>query len=273
MLQPIFLCLLTGAGLVGSYIPSRNYRIAYFQAQLRALSTAISSGVEDTKTPFDMDFAEAMSKPLPEWYLAQKSEREKLLKEVEDNRERIVREFRAKYEVKEEVKEAERKAKWNFLDTREKRRDAEAKQKRRNAGISVGADGDVEEDEKTTKARWEKFWEDEEQSTGFYLPGFFEVFPELQLKWPNWAKRKGQAIECETDADCQFPQACCPHPIIPGDKFCCTGWTQRIMVPAYAKQTAATDRRTRDEADEETLREEQEKRVREGLRPWQPTDQ
>ena len=254
--------------LVGGYVPVRYFPCASYRAQLQALSTAISPAPSDEgqNVPFDLDFAEAMSKPLPEWYESQKLEREKLMKELEDNRERIVREFRAKYEVKEEVKEAERTARWNFLDTREKQR--EAKTKKRGFGEEEAEGG---EEEKSTKAKWEKFWEDEEKTTGFYLPGFFEVFPELQLKWPNWAKKGGEAIECETDEDCQFPQACCPHPIIPGDKFCCTGWTQRIMVPAYAKQTAATDRRTRDEADEEAQKERDE-REKTGRRPWQSTD-
>jgi len=228
--------------------------------------------------PFDLDFAEAMSKPLPEWYLAQKTEREKLMRELQENRDRIMSEFRAKYEVKDEVKRKElSQNRWSFLD-------------KRNAQISKGgAKGGVlgsveateeEKDEEgggkaeslSTREKWEMFWKEEEKSTGFYLPGFFEVFPELQLKWPNWAKRKGEAIECERDEDCQFPQACCPHPIVPGDKFCCTGWTQRIMVPAYARQVAATDRRTRDEAAEDDAREAEEKRDAGGLRPWEPTD-
>ena len=78
---------------------------------------------------------------------------------------------------------------------------------------------DLEADEMqlTTKEKWATFWDEEEKQTGFSLPGFFEVFPELKFKWPNWARRKdGSAIQCETDADCPFPQACCPHPIIPG---------------------------------------------------------
>ena len=60
------------------------------------------------------------------------------------------------------------------------------------------------------------------------------------MKWPKWGRNKdGSAIECDRDEDCPFPQACCPHPIIPGQKFCCTGWGQRIMVPAYARQQIA----------------------------------
>lgn len=270
MKRSLFLIL---ASLVGGYVPSSRHHNTIVFPTLHAFPTALSpvptgdDAIEsDATIPFDIDFAEAMSKPLPEWYEAQKAEREKLMKELQENRDRIMKEFRAKYEVKEEVKSLEQKAKWNFLDNRDMER------RKRKQGSSAGpaiVDGD---DERTTREKWEKFWDDEEKTTGFYLPGFFEVFPELQLKWPNWAKKRGEAIECEKDEDCQFPQACCPHPIIPGDKFCCTGWTQRIMVPAYAKQTAATDRRTRDEAAEEEAAKEAAKREREGRRPWQPTD-
>jgi hypothetical protein len=263
--------------LVGGYVPLvRQVRFQLGLTKLSALTGTLSDGgsAEDSQgsesssssssVPFDLDFAEAMSKPLPEWYEAQKAERERLIKELQDNRDRIVKEFRAKYEVREEVKEMERKAKWSFLDSRDKER-----RKRKK-----GSSSDLEEetsDERTTREKWEKFWDEEEQTTGFYLPGFFEVFPELQLKWPNWAKKKGEAIECEKDEDCQFPQACCPHPIIPGDKFCCTGWTQRILVPAYARQVAATDHRTRDEAADDEARDAAE-RERSGRRPWEPND-
>ena len=58
-------------------------------------------------------------------------------------------------------------------------------------------------------------------------------------------------MECEVDSDCQFPQACCPHPIIPGDKFCCTGWTQRVMVPAYALQQLKPNLLSRDQQREQ----------------------
>ena len=88
----------------------------------------------------------------------------------------------------------------------------------------------------------DNFSTQEEKDTGFYLPGFFEVFPELKLKWPKWARRKdGSTVECETDRDCRFPQACCFHPIVPGKKFCCTGWTQRIMIPAYVGNEILAD--------------------------------
>lgn len=256
--------------LVGGYIPLSPTLERRRAGPLRALLSAVSQsgpslpGDDDRSdssapVPFDLDFAEAMSKPLPEWYVTQKAERETLLRELQENRDRIIREFRSKYEVSDEEKLADlkKKNKWGFLEGRR----------------STGTDAGQEEDSLTTREKWDLFWKEEEKSTGFYLPGFFEVFPELQLKWPNWAKRKGEAIECEKDEDCQFPQACCPHPLIPGDKFCCTGWTQRIMVPAYAKQTAATDRRTRDEAEDEDRAKEAERREKTGKRPWEADDE
>lgn len=69
------------------------------------------------------------------------------------------------------------------------------------------------------------------------LPGFFEVFPMLDWKWPLWTMKNGKRIQCKTDDDCKFPQSCCHHPIIPGDKFCCSGgYKQRVMKPAYITQ-------------------------------------
>lgn len=67
------------------------------------------------------------------------------------------------------------------------------------------------------------------------FPGFFEVFPELDIiKWPQWIKKNGKIIKCEKDEDCMFPQACCHHPIVPGDKFCCSGgYKQRNLQFAF----------------------------------------
>ena len=193
---------------------------------------------ENEKTSFDMDFADAMSKPLPEWFLQEKKEKEEMMKDIYANRDRIAQEFKAKYEISEEEKERQRREKEAKLQARRmalKRKKGKEGLFSKALGVSTADTEDVLEDD-STKEKWEKFWEEEEETTGFSLPGFFEVFPELKLMWPTWAKRRGQAIECEVDADCDFPQACCPHPIIPGDKFCCTGWTQRIMVPAYQRQ-------------------------------------
>jgi len=171
---------------------------------------------------FDADFADLMSKPLPDWFQKEQEGSERFMADLEANRQKIKDEFRTKYEVTEEEKMQELHSKWELIEENAKRiedRDPTAKY-----------DGD-------TKKQWRKFWTQEEKDTGFYLPGFFEVFPELRFLWPTWARRRdGGVIECLTDEDCVFPQACCPHPILPGKKFCCTGTGQRILVPQYCPQ-------------------------------------
>ena len=184
---------------------------------------AILASPDDTAvSSFDLDFADAISKPLPEWYKDQVEEQQKENAEIQANRDKILKQFKDKYEVKDENQKIE-----EFKNR---------KQKGSNwmASLFSTPKRTGEGDERTTKEKWEEFLEDERRDTGFYLPGFFEVFPELKLKWPVWSKRKdGSVMKCETDSDCQFPQACCPHPILPGDKFCCTGFGRRILVPAY----------------------------------------
>jgi len=197
---------------------------------------------------FDSDFAESISKPLPEWYKEQQKQQAIIQKEVEDNRIRIMNEFRAKYEINEQSKIEEIKKKWEMIDQSNKRRKMRNKPNslqsiwNKVSGNKVSESSVEDNSSSMTQEEWEQFLDEEEKSTGFYLPGFFEVFPELKLKWPKWAKRRdGSAISCETDQDCQFPQACCPHPIIPGDKFCCTGFGLRIMVPAYQRREITSD--------------------------------
>lgn len=180
-----------------------------------------------------------MSKPLPEWFKEQKEEQDRQIRELETNRERIIREFKQKYEV---------------VDEEQKTREYEMRRNKSKAkplwlSEVFGSEPAIELDEnneKTTRQKWKEFLKEEEKETGLSFPGFFEVFPELKVfKWPIWAKRKnGSVIQCETDQDCQFPQACCPHPILPGDKFCCTGFGRRAMVPAYQTRaiTVAPDR-------------------------------
>lgn len=188
---------------------------------------------------FDADFAEMVSKPLPDWYVQENIAREKLKRELEENRENILQEFRKKYIVTEERKKIEYETK-----KRNKIEKWEKKKKDKSMITSflekVGIQKSVEidlPDESSTQENWEKFLIEEEESTVLALPGFFEVFPELKFKWPIWSKKKnGSAIKCERDQDCPFPQACCPHPIFPGEKFCCTGWGQRVMEPAYQTQ-------------------------------------
>jgi hypothetical protein len=75
-----------------------------------------------------------------------------------------------------------------------------------------------------------------------YFPGFFEIFPELEFKWPLWVMKKGKRLQCKRDEDCMFPQSCCHHPIIPGDKFCCTGgYKQRTLQYVFVGQEIKSD--------------------------------
>lgn len=78
----------------------------------------------------------------------------------------------------------------------------------------------------------------EEKRPKIQFPGFFEIFPKLRIKWPKWSRdKRGNIIPCGSDTDCPFPQTCCDHPIIPRErKYCCTGWGQRQMIPAYVCQ-------------------------------------
>lgn len=71
------------------------------------------------------------------------------------------------------------------------------------------------------------------------IHGLFEVFPELEATWPKWMRTNGKRMRCKTDEDCEFPQACCHHPILPGDHYCCSGnYKKRALKPAYARQNA-----------------------------------
>jgi len=58
--------------------------------------------------------------------------------------------------------------------------------------------------------------------------------PRLHFPWPIWSrKQNGSKIRCLVDNDCVFPQTCCVNPILPGEKFCCTGFGHRRLIPAY----------------------------------------
>ena len=45
--------------------------------------------------------------------------------------------------------------------------------------------------------------------------------------------------------------ACCPHPILPHKRFCCTGTGQRILVPQYCPQELMSDDMPRGEREAE----------------------
>lgn len=192
---------------------------------------------------FDSDFADAISKPLPEWYLQEKQKKDKFMKEVEENRQRIIEEFKAKYDVSETVKAQEIKEKWDEIQQR-----AEEKSKSSSGNWLKNVFGSKSAKSSSTKEAWEKIWKDDEKEPDFYLPGFFEVFPELKLKWPNFSRTKnGKKVECKIDSDCPFPQACCMHPILPGEKFCCSGWGRRALVPQYVPQEIVSNQNNRQE--------------------------
>jgi len=233
-----------------------------------SFAPTFSDGGVEKSSGFDLDFAEAMSKPLPEWYKEQKRQQEALLKEAEENRERILREFKAKYDLSELQKRATREAKWAQFDQR--RAEVPWYMKALGLGGKKGGEGEDAE-EASAREKWsisqKKFWDEEQKDTGFYLPGFFEVFPELQLKWPKWAKnRQGKVTKCKVNDDCPFPEACCPHPILPGDKFCCTGFGNRMLVPKYQAQEAYVRRDAVDVPGAGGKRDERDDQ------PWRPRD-
>jgi hypothetical protein len=192
---------------------------------------------------FDADFAESMSKPLPDWYVLEKEEREQFIEELEAQREKIMAAFEEKY-GRNNLKDLQS---LNLEESKEQQaKAARAQAAKKPTGwlqkaaaavglASTGVEESEEEDIDLKEAR---------ENTDFYLPGLLEVFPELKnFKWPVWAKKRdGGLVKCETDRDCQVPQACCPHPIIPGDKFCCTGWGTRIMDKQYVGQEVVSNR-------------------------------
>lgn len=247
-------------GIIGNRFGNNNflkesYALDKFQTKsivLYTTSAIINPSDEIKGEVFDSDFADAFSKPLPDWYREELKKKEIFMKEVQENRERILREFRAKYEVSEADKAKQIKDKWE-------RAEAEMLEKENKKNWIANLFGSattsqkkekVEKDRGTlTREKWEKFRRaeagiDDEEETDpddFYLPGFFEVFPELKLKWPDWTRAKnGQPLKCKKDSDCLFPQACCQHPIFPGESFCCTGWGRRAMVPQYCPQEINT---------------------------------
>ena len=114
--------------LVAAFSPSGTLRPSLARTSLSNMgisplyhNNGDNEGDESEKAaPFDMDFADAMSKPLPDWFLEENEEKEKMMQGIRQNRERIAAEFRAKYEVSEEEKIRERRVKEAKLQAREK---------------------------------------------------------------------------------------------------------------------------------------------------------
>jgi hypothetical protein len=225
---------------------------------LLRLSSSISASVAgpynggaNDQNPFDADFADMFSKPIPTWF-DKKSQEEDNSKKVLKTREEILAEFRTKFEAIEAERKRKLEEKWAQIQKR-------MEEKKRNKGglfgqaASLFKSKDDKEDEimksvPKTLEEMERYLESEESQQNFALPGFFEVFPELQ--WPKWARRRdGSAIECDTDSDCPLPLTCCNHPILPGPKFCCSGWGQRMLVKAYAYAYIKPDNASQSQSD------------------------
>ena len=66
------------------------------------------------------------------------------------------------------------------------------------------------------------------------IPTILEAFPEFKNMWPIWMYNKKGRILCIKDSDCPPPSVCCVHPVLPGEKHCCTGFGYRKQkTPAY----------------------------------------
>ena len=189
-------------------------------------------------------------------YVEQEDERATYQKKIEEYREKVAEEFRKKFDKDVDVEECMivRDKDGNIVNTGGSNVVNGVRRTRSDELISSAFGSGSKEEE------------DEKKATGFYLPGFFEVFPELKFKWPIWARKKdGGAIECESDRDCMFPQACCNHPFFT-KKFCCTGYGQRIMEPAFVEQVIQGDVAMGRKVGENDPPE------RDDREPWRPND-
>ena len=107
-------------GFTKSLSPTHNVNYI-FSATQSVMSMSFSDeddSVADASPSFDMDFADAMSKPIPEWYIESRKQREKALIEIKQNRQQIIENFKAKYEVTEEQKRKELDAKFDRIRER-----------------------------------------------------------------------------------------------------------------------------------------------------------
>ena len=69
------------------------------------------------------------------------------------------------------------------------------------------------------------------KNSSFYLPGLFEVFPELKI---DVTKHKFKFKKCLKDDDCDKQEMCCDNPLKLSDKFCCGGMLVGKRIPSYA---------------------------------------
>jgi hypothetical protein len=235
--------VMTFFSLSSTYAPS-----SCFSLQSK-FSTWISSSLSlSGKNSIDKEFSDSMIKPIPDWYVKEKEDEEIETAKLVENRQRIIKEFNAKYILTEEEKLKLNNARRMENEARVARRKEIPWYKKALGLKTQEIDTELEEDNigerKLSVEKWSKLKdEDEDVIKPAGLPGFFEVFPELIFRWPVWSKSKdGNVIKCKVDQDCLFPQACCSHPILPGDKFCCTGGNKkRDMTPKYVTQRIQPD--------------------------------
>lgn len=96
------------------------------------------------------------------------------------NRERIIVEFKAKYDISEEAKRKLREADDLYIESRAARR-KEGSWFKRALGLKVNEMDDfiesgTSEERQKSREKWLKFREEESEESNFRLPGFFEVF-------------------------------------------------------------------------------------------------
>ena len=235
-----------------------------------SISRSSVDQIQDEENSFSLvnssdSFSDSFARPVPSWYLNEKILNDNYARNVEIEREKTAQEFKLKYEISEEEKMKMLTEKWDRINSAMVKK---SKEKRSWIPDVFGKRKAEESDsELLTKEKWESIWADKKKDPDFYLPGFFEVFPELKLKWPKWTRTKqGKSIRCESDSDCQFPESCCQHPIFLGESFCCTGWGRRAMVPQYCPQEISAGPRPRNERDSGNGAADAEEK-----RPWAPS--
>lgn len=228
--------------LTTSYIP----HLSQTQRRKNSLLSCIRSSilpVDSSNTDDNNDFVNSISKPLPKWFLEQKEIENKILEGYKENRERILKEFKEKYDISEEEKILKRDVLFAEMETRMVK-SKEIPWFKRALGLTKQdlnsespEEKDASQERLDTKEKWKKLQSEKDEKVSTTFPSFFDLFPELRLKWPIWTKDKnGRVKKCRIDSDCLFPAACCAHPFLEGDNFCCTNWNKRTLEKQYIAQ-------------------------------------
>lgn len=85
------------------------------------------------------------------------------------------------------------------------------------------------------------------------------LFPEIKSMVPKFTRRRdGSLISCQADDDCPQPLTCCPGFLSNGERFCCSGWGERVLVPSYQYLTLKNE-----------IPPPEEERWKDGNRPYQ----